>query len=795
MNFYFIIFFVFIVAVSVMAYYLWRRQKSIALNHSLSMALYEVSFPRAKKEEGKVLKDLISMMEQFYSGMSGLKSPYALEMVSPATENETNFYIALPRELSSFFEQQLRSVFPTAEIREEKSDYNIFKYNAPSAGAVASLKHPAALPLKTYEELGVDALEVIANVFSGLIREKEGAAMQIIVSPKADGFKERVKKAIKLMQSGKSLEAALGGANENRLLKTFLKVLSGETIHEEAPKGAPVSVDEKIIGLLNQKISKPVMSVNIRLMASAQTQEVAQKILNEMKSIFSQFTNPQGNYFVLTDLRGRALKKLFYYFSFRLFKANRSIYLNTAELTSLFHFPSHQMFSPKMKFANVKKAEPPGNLSPEGILLGQNSFRDVKTDIRISVDDRRRHFYTIGQTGAGKSALLENMAVQDIKNGAGVCFIDPHGESIEKILGQIPQERWEDVIYFNPGDINRPLGLNMLEYDPRFPEQKTFIVNELLEIFRKLYPESGDAMGPMFEQYFRNSTLLVMEHPESGNTLLEISRVMSDADFRQFKLAHSQNPVINNFWIGTAEKTGGEASLQNMVPYITSKFDTFLANDIMRPIIAQEKSAFNLRDIMDNGKILLINLSKGKLGETNAYLLGMILVGRIFMAALSRANMPEAERKDFYLYIDEFQNVTTKSIAMILSEARKYRLSLIIANQFIGQLQEEIKKAIFGNIGSMAVFRIGKEDAEFLAKHFEPVFSEEDLMNMPNYQAYVKLLIKGATVRPFNIETIAPGKSDPEVSQKIKEISVAKYGRPLSEIESEISKRYLKNIA
>jgi len=370
--------------------------------------------------------------------------------------------------------------------------------------------------------------------------------------------------------------------------------------------------------------------------------------------------------------------------------------------------------------------------------------------------------------------------------------VDPHGDLIGSVLPLIPEERAEDVIYFDPGDAGHPIGLNMLEFDPRFPEQRSLIVNELLEIFNKLFNMSI-AGGPMFEQYFRNAAMLVMEDPESGNTLLDIERVLTDKSFRDHKLSRSKNIVVETFWRQIAEKAGGEQSLANMVPYIVSKFDTFLANEIMRPIIAQEHSAFNIRDVMDGKKILLLNLSKGKLGELNSSLLGLIMVGKILMAALSRTDKPQTERGAFYLYIDEFQNVTTKSIATILSEARKYKLNLIIAHQFIGQLEEEIKKAVFGNVGSILSFRIGSDDAEYMEKQFQPVFSAQDLLNIDNFNAYLKLLIDGQTSKPFNIKTPPYRQAtadNTQTAERIKELSRSKYSRPREEVEEEIRKRH-----
>jgi hypothetical protein len=360
---------------------------------------------------------------------------------------------------------------------------------------------------------------------------------------------------------------------------------------------------------------------------------------------------------------------------------------------------------------------------------------------------------------------------------------------VEDILGCIPPERIKDVIYFNPGDVARPMGLNMLEYDVNYPEQKTFVINELLEIFNKLY-DMKTAGGPMFEQYFRNATGLVMEDPESGNTLLEINRVFVDKKFRDYKLSRCKNPLIKTFWRDVAEKAGGDASLQNIVPYISSKFDSFLSNEIMRPIVSQEKSAFKLREVMDNSKILLINLSKGRLGEINSSMIGLIMVGKILMAAFSRGDMPAKERKDFFLYADEFQNVATKTIETILSEARKYRLGLIIAHQFIAQLEDEIKDAVFGNVGSIAAFRVGAEDGEFLEKQFGPVFTQRDLVNIDNRNCYVRILINGQTALPFSMKTLPGPKSDPIVGSKAKEYSRLVYGRDRETVEEEMMVKF-----
>jgi len=487
------------------------------------------------------------------------------------------------------------------------------------------------------------------------------------------------------------------------------------------------------------------------------------------------------------------LKRAIKAFSFREFNKATQIPFSIAELATIAHFPGSGVeSSPQFKQSRAKTAAAPTEMPAEGTLLGVNDHRGVEKEIYTTEEDRLRHFYIIGQTGTGKTTLMKNMITQDILAGHGACMIDPHGTDIEDILGIIPPERANDVIYFDPARMDRVVGLNMLEYDESKPEQKTFVVNELFSIFQKLYGDNPESMGPMFEQYFRNATLLVMEDPASGNTLMDISRVMSDAKYRRMKLEKATNPVVTQFWREIATKAGGEASLENIVPYIVSKFDVFTANDYMRPIIGQQQSAFNFRDIMDNKKILLVNLSKGRLGEINANLIGMILVGKILMAALSRVDDPSRGFPDFYLHMDEFQNVSTNSISAILSEARKYKLGLTIAHQFIAQLDDSIKDAVFGNVGSMAVFRVGPEDAQFLEHQFAPVFDAGDLMNVPNRVAYMRALANGTPTKPFSMNTMAPREVDPSRIEAMIEHSYSIYGRPREEIEAEIQERYRK---
>lgn len=797
----FILYTIAVIAAGFFAVAFWasaRTRTKKDISRSFNLRLFQVVLPRVVPKEPLALdtsREKIAVMEKLYVHLKEAvpkgwlmrsRPVFALELTVPHIGEEITFYIAVPKILSQSITKIIEGVFPDAQVTPTK-DYNIFNPDGSSAGVVLNFAKNDFLPIRTYKSLEADPLAELSNTFSKLAREGEGAAFQVVLRPAGkEASRDILSFAKKIFREG-SFEKK--GAFTEAMGEVFgygkSKKREGEV---ERPK-ALTPKEEEMVKAVETKGSKALFETNIRLIASAKTEDRAREILKNLEMAFLQFEDPTLNNFTFQELKGSALKNLFYLFSFRIFSGRDSMLLNSEELTSLYHLPNIPLGTPKIKMVKAREASLPPNVPAEGLLLGFNVFRGEASPVRITKEDRRRHLYTIGQTGTGKTVFMENMIRQDIEAGEGVCFIDPHGDTVERILGFVPERRRRDVIYFNPGDTAYPLGLNMLEYDPHYPEQKTFIVNELLDIFNKLYNMSI-AGGPMFEQYFRNAALLVMDDPESGNTLLEIERVLVDRDFREFKLSRSGNVVVKNFWTEVAEKAGGEASLQNMVPYITSKFDTFLANEIMRPIIAQEHSAFNFREAMDNQKILLINLSKGRLGELNSSLIGLIMVGKLLMAAFSRVDILEASRKDFYVYIDEFQNVTTKSIATILSEARKYRLSLTITHQFVGQLEEEIKKAVFGNIGSTVAFRIGPDDAEFIVKQFAPVFSQEDLLNVDNYNAFIKLLINGQTSNSFNIRTYPPAEPNRAIAGAIKEYSRKIYGRPRDEIEREITARY-----
>jgi len=771
---------------------------------ALNMTLFEITLPPPTDEadKSKSFKEFIGAMEQFYAGMQSIgegrynekENYFTLEVALSNQNDEVVVYASIPNKHLSLFEKQILAFYHNAKVREVADDYNVFNENGGSVGAYASFTERPVMPIKTYDNIEHDPMNPILNVFSKLKTAGEGAAIQLVIAPVGDKFINEFHMILDDVKDGISVKHAAD--NFYKFNKAFLKagkdLLFGHKEKEEEKKEKYMkgrrAVDEGAVEKIGNKIKSTIMKANIRVIASAETKERAEAILKEIESSFNQFSEAASNSFIFEQVIGSELKKLFHDFSYRTFSPDKILPMNLKELASVFHFPVGIGSQPQLKEAKAGIAPAPIEMGQEGIILGINSYRGKDTEIHMAREDRMRHFYVIGQTGTGKTNIMLNMITQDIRNGDGCCYIDPHGTDIQTILSRIPKERIDDVIYFDPAYTSRPMGLNMLEYDTKYPEQKTFVVNEMMGIFNKLF-DMKIGGGAMFEQYFRNSAFLVMEDPESGSTLLEITRVLADKEFRDLKLSRCKNLIIKQFWV-SAEQTTGDQSLANFVPYISSKFDNFISNDIMRPVVLQQNSVFNFRKIMDEKKILLVNLSKGRLGDINANLIGLVLVGKIQMAALSRVDMFGKPMNDFYLYIDEFQNVTTDSIASILSEARKYRLSLNIAHQYITQLEENIKNAVFGNVGSMAVFRVGTEDATFLEQKFKSQFTAQDITKLDNYNAYMSMLVHGQPTKPFNLHTLAPEKGNPEIVDSLKELSYVKYGRDRAEVEAEIMARY-----
>lgn len=777
------------------------------LPRSLSMITLLVSVPRevrpvteeAKKEEKEIISVAENMFTLFYAiRKRSLRTILfghdyiSLEIVN--FKGLIHFYIACPRYLKEYIERAVHSQYPKAVV-EEAGEYNIFKPDSQVVGAVAKFRRRFYLPIKTYKILETDPLNAITNALSKL-EEDEGAAIQLILRPMPKKWSRKGRKiAKKMAMKHLTIEEA-----ERPFTAKFLGEESAPTLAElgmgalerEKEQGGYVSLppmQEEIMKAIDEKASKYGFETNLRIIASAKTRERAEMILDNIIGAFAQYDNPRANGFIFLKPTGKKLQKLISAFVFRYFDEKwywwSKVVLGTEELSSIFHLPHKFTETPNIKWVLAKDAPPPPNLPKEGLLLGKCNFRGQTYFVRIKRKDRQRHMYVIGQTGTGKSVFLSNMAIQDIQAGEGVCVVDPHGDLIDAILPHIPRERIDDVILFEPFDLERPMGLNMLEY--KTEEQKDFAVQEMIAIFYKLFPP--EMIGPMFEHNMRNVMLTLMADKNMPGTIAEIPRMFTDPSYQKVWIAKLKDPVVRAFWEKEMARTS-DFHKSEMLGYLISKVGRFVENEMMRNIIGQSHSAFDLRKVMDEGKILLVNLSKGKVGEINSSLLGLIIVSKIQMAAYSRADIPEEQRRDFYLYVDEFQNFATDSFASILAEARKYHLNLIVAHQYISQLDEKIRDAVFGNVGTFIAFRIGVEDAEIVAKVFDPVFSEMDVINIARFHAYLRLMIDSGVSKPFAMATLPPpsGGSE-EIAQAVRQLSRLKYGRDRRLVEAEILER------
>jgi hypothetical protein len=753
----------------------------------------------AQKEE----KDMISVAEQFFATISeiskkdfnhlfGIDDYISFEMA--AEGKNISFYINVPKRLQILVEKHLHAQYPKAHIEKVKI-YNIFKGDSGITGAEIGLQRDSIYPFKTYKNMETDPLHSITNSLSKLSPE-EGAAIQILISPAGDAWQSRGRKMAEDIQSGKN-KSGSNGLFSNFFNQLFEQALGGKAKSDTEKKEEemkPVNLtpmQQEMVKRLEEKSSKTGYKFNLRVVTSSPSAASAEVHLKNILGAFMQFTMPAFNGFKVKKKKPAQVVKDYV---FRIFHSTKEV-VSTEELASLWHLPTKFTETPNIKWLGAKKATPPSNLPDQGMLLGYSDYRGEKSQVRIQQDDRRRHQYIIGRTGTGKTELMKNMAIQDARNGEGLCIIDPHGDFVEDVMQYIPKERADDVILFEPFNTERPLGLNMLEV--KDPSQKDFAIQEMISIFYKLFPP--EMIGPMFEHNMRNVMLTLMEDEQYPGTIADIPRMFTDPDFQKYKLSKVKDPIVRAFWEKEMSKTS-DFHKSEMLGYLISKVGRFVENSMMRNIIGQPVSAFDFRKVMDEGKILLINLSKGKTGEVNAKLLGLIIVSKLQMAAMSRADIPESQRRDFYLYVDEFQNFVTDSFATILSEARKYRLNLIMAHQFISQLSAEkegssqidsrMREAVFGNAGTMVCFRIGVEDAEIMAKEFAPVFNDFDVINIERFNAYVKLMINGTASRPFNMTTYPkPDGADEQVAQAIRSLSNLKHGKPRSEVESEILER------
>ncbi|KKQ41333.1 MAG: hypothetical protein US58_C0001G0007 [Candidatus Magasanikbacteria bacterium GW2011_GWA2_37_8] len=772
-----------------------------------------IRVPKERKQEGQQstnteeninqIREHVAVAETLFSSIAGLKREkgfikwlrgrndhISFEIV--VKDNKISFYVAIPQKWKDFVGQQIHAQYPHAEITEE-TDYNIFKPQSHIVGAYLFLKNRSAFPLKTYKKMDSDPLLAILNPLSKVL-EDEGALLQFVVRPATPKWRRQGVHMIRDIREGQKFEYVAHRSAIMRSLRKWRKVIFPKK-HDPAKQTGMgeeyrlTQMEEEMVKNMEEKISHGGLEITTRLISSSNTKEKAQLNLENIINSFSQYNIYRyGNSWAAAIPRNQS--NLIRQSIYRSFNPAHYNVVNTEEMTSLWHIPIPNTETPHIDWLGARKAPPPVNMPTEGIILGRATYRGEETIVRMKRGDRRRHLYTIGKSGSGKSVFIQNLAVQDVINGEGVCVLDPHGDFAEYVLQHIPKERADDVIYFNPSDVDRPMGLNMLE--ARTEEQKDFICQEMVSIFYKLVTDPS-MIGPMFEHQMRNVMLTLMADMENPGTMAEIPRMFTDDTYVAKWKKKLNDPMVLAFWDKEMAKTS-DFHKSEMLGYLISKVGRFVENSMVRNIIGQSHSSFNFREVMDKKKILIVNLAKGLTGEINSNLLGLIIVSKLQMAALERASLPEEERHDFYLYIDEFQNFITDSIATILSEARKYHLELILANQYMKQLEDNkgkstVRDAVLGNAGTIVSFRIGVEDADILQKEFAPVFNGYDLMNVEQYTAYIKLLIDNTAAKPFNMMTYPPKAGNKELAAAIKELSRLKYGRPREIVEAEIMER------
>ncbi len=769
---FYIIFFILFIWVLIAEIASWKRnsnEKKTAFN----LTFLQIKIPADNEIEIKAAEHMFSNIVGFKKGFWQrlFTGDYRISFEIVSKENGIGFYVVSPDEIAPFIEKQINAAYPSAEI-DIVNPHEIWDRGVHTEVVELKLKGPAYYPIKGYEDLKNDSLSSITNSMSKL-GEDEVLAVQYVLQPAKENWRY---------------------AGQHYISSVRQKASSTEK---------PVNIDTSFLDGIQKKISQPGFYTKIRIVSIAKDKFTAQGHIQNMMSAFEQFTDVQYNRFIKTGTWFTKGKNLVDDFIYRRIDVKDSIIpvmniqlylnvsvLNVMELATVFHFPNKNVQTPNIMWLTARRSAAPTNIPDSGLYLGKSIFRGIEKKVFMKKEDRTRHFYIIGQTGTGKSQMMMFLALQDIKNGEGVAVIDPHGSDVTALLEKIPPERMDDVILFDAADIERPCGLNILEAETE--EEKHMAINAFIALLYKLYdPNHQGIMGPILERAIRNVMLTAMVDPQA--TMIDVLRLLIDNKYSQKFIDKLEDPLVKRYWTDEMAKTPEARKGENM-GYFVSKFDRFVTDKLMRNILGQPKSSFKLSDVMAQKKILLVDLAKGKIGEENSTFLGLILVPKILSAALARHKfLGKVDFPDFYLYVDEFQNFATPDFATILSEARKYKLNLTVAHQFVAQLDEKIKEAIFGNVGTMSVFRVGTEDAEFLEPYFQPTFAKSDLSNLPIGNSYMKLLVGGHPTPPFSLSVdwaeITAQEKRKEVSDAIIQNSRMKYGADVKEVEQFILDR------
>jgi len=799
-----------LVALGALAY-VWYTRRQNDFNRSLDFTFLSVMIPKKDskddmerdRDQVSEARKVISIGEDFLASLQGLYSSdfsrhwqnqdfLSLEYV--AMKGQIYFYVGCPIEVKDLVEKQITSFYPDA-IVEESSAPQIFEEKTEQAAAHLSASNDIAWPFKTYTKFeSTDPINNVLNTLSQASDEDGNSAIiQLMIRPATSSWQSKVRDTAKSLASGKT---SIAWWNPLALLGGLLQIIVRGAPEEAGnDDGKETNESQEMTKAMEEKAEKFGFHAIVRCVASSPDARIAKTNLTNIITAFAQYGTPTLNNFTVTKYT--SAKRIVKNVVWRSFKhpwvRHKKLLLCTEELASMFHFP-HIKYNniPSVKWQNYKIVQAPNNIPKEGLLLGHNTYRGKEVPICMKREDRFRHFYVIGQTGTGKSSIFQTMIRQDLENGDGLCVVDPHGSLVEDLLPFVPKHRVDDVVIFDPSDLERPMGLNLLEAET--PEEQDMVAMDAMNMMIKLFDE--ETFGPRIQDYFRNGVLTLMADP-NGGAITDIMRLFTDDAFQRTKVKHITNPVVKSFWTNQMAKTGAREK-QEIIPYFAAKFGQFYTNGMIRNIIGQTKSSFDFTDAMDNQKILFMNLSKGMTGDFNSKLLGLIIVAKIQTAALRRQKQEKGARTDFFLYIDEFQNYVTDSIESILSEARKYRLSLNVAHQYMSQIDTSgqkkgvnLKDAILGNVGTMMCYKIGAQDAEIMAKEMAPTFTDQDLVNVDKYKAVMKLSVDTQPSKPFSITPANPylEKGNPDMATALKQISRLTHGRSKKFVEKEIFAR------
>jgi len=726
---------------------------------SMNFVLLEIAVPKDNEIKIDAVEQMFASLYSLKKGgfWQKFKAQQHISLEIVGMKEDIRFYVSCHKDNMELVEKMVAGTYPGTKVKQV-DEYNIFYKDAKVAFAELSLRSNSFKPIKTFKDLPVDSLAAITSALAKF-GDNEAAAIQIIISPAESEWSK----------SGESF-------------------VSKKKKDEANPEKASFKMNPQDMEAITNKTTKVGFLTTVRLVSIAPTEGQAKANLSNLKGTFAQFSGNQNGF----SGRTIRLKQMFmvdFLYRYQSMWGNNSV-LTVDEIATVWHLPNKTIETPHVHWLTAKSAPATGGFPSTGLWLGRSVYRGQERNIYMGDEDRMKHIYIIGRTGTGKTELLKSMIIQDMRAGKGLCFLEPHGDGIEELLELVPPERAEDVVVFDPSDKGRPVGINLLEvanYD-----EMHIVASSIINLMYKLYdPHRTGMVGPRFEHAIRNAMLTVATVP--GATFVEVNRALTDQKYVQEILPGVKDPIVRRYWTDQIAQTS-DFHKSETLDYIASKFGRFVTNEMIRNIIGQSKSALNFRQAMDEGKIVFLKLAKGLLGEEDSNFLGNVLVPKILAAALSRQDTPKEERKPFFLYVDEFQNFATPDFAQMLSEVRKYGVGLILANQFVSQLDEQVRDAIFGNTGTMMAYRVGTQDAAILAKEFDPVFHENDLTNIEAQNIYVKTIIKGTPVPPFSMNVARDLKSEkaqgsPEVSRMIKELSRLKYGRDVEEVETEIERR------